>query len=76
MAALIEWDTVGQIFVESLAAGVIIVAAFAFGARLVAVSGGERKAGRAAVPTLALAGFCFLIAALAVAYGVYFTIDK
>jgi hypothetical protein len=76
MAALIEWSTIGQIFVESLAAGVIIVAAFAFGARLVAAGEGQRKAGRSSMPTLALAGSFFLIAAIAVAYGVYFTIDK
>ncbi len=74
MAALVEWNTVGEIFAQSLAAGVVIVAAFAFGARQVA-AGGAREAGRNAMANYAIAGVCFLVAAAAVGYGVYFTID-
>jgi cytosine/uracil/thiamine/allantoin permease len=76
VAALIEWNTVGEIFVESVAAGVVIVAAFAFGARLVAVGTSSRQAGRSAVGSFTVAGLCFLISLAAVAYGIYFTIDK
>jgi cation transporter-like permease len=76
MAALIEWNTVGQIFAESLAAGIVIAATFAFGARQVASATGARDAGRRPTANYAIAGLCFLIAAAAVAYGVYFTIDK
>jgi hypothetical protein len=76
MAALIDWGTTGAIFGESLAAGVIIAAAFAWGARLVAVGTDARHEGRSAAGSFAIAVFCFLIAAAAVGYGVYFTIDK
>ncbi len=79
MAALIEWDTVGAIFAESLAAGIVVVGAFALGARLVAAGGTDGEAGAVSATRVArytLAAVCFAVAAAAVAYGVYFTIDK
>ncbi len=77
MSALIEWGTVGQIFAESFAAGVVIVTAFALGARLVG-GGSGADPGRPGRGVLgwSLAVLCFLVAAAAVAYGVFFTIDK
>lgn len=91
MSALIDWNTTGRIFVESLGAGVLVVTAFALGARLVAGAAPPaddhspaRGAGRGSGPGLgrgsaasyALAGLCFLVAAAAVGFGVYFTVDK
>lgn len=76
MAALIEWDTVGAIAGESLAAGVVIVSAFAIGARLVATVTDDRRADRSDVKAIALAAVCFLVALAAAGYGVYFTVDK
>jgi UDP-N-acetylmuramyl pentapeptide phosphotransferase/UDP-N-acetylglucosamine-1-phosphate transferase len=84
MSDLIDWGTTGQIFVESIAAGVVIVAAFALGARLLAAgrpdgadgatASGSAQGGAAA--RVALAVVCFAVAAAAVGFGVYFTIDK
>jgi hypothetical protein len=76
MAALIEWDTVGAIFGESILAGVVIVGAFAYGARLVAAGGAQHDSGRPAMLNYALAALCFLVVAAGIAYGIYFTIDK
>jgi len=81
MAPLIDWTTTGQIFVESLAAGVVIVGAFAVGARLLALvtarSGtGGAQAGRGRPGAWAGAILCFLLVAAAVGYGIYFTVDK
>jgi hypothetical protein len=76
MSALIDWGTTGEIFIESVAAGVVIAAAFALGARLVAAGGAQREQGRSRVGLLAVALVCFLIAAAAVGYGVYYTIDQ
>jgi hypothetical protein len=80
MAVLVEWNTVGEIFVESAAAGIVIVGAVALGARLVATTTGRSAGGTAhrprKAPALVVATICFLVAAAAVGYGVYFTIDK
>jgi hypothetical protein len=76
MAALIEWNTVGEIFAESIGAGVVIAAAFAYGARLVAQGADGQHEGRSPTLTYLLAGLCFLLAAAAVGYGVYFVVDK
>lgn len=76
MAALVEWHTVGQIFVESVGAGVVIVGAFAYGARQVALVSNERVSGRPPTLRYVLAGLCFAVALAAVAYGIYFTVDK
>ena len=78
MAALIEWNTVGEIFAESVAAGVVIVGAVALGARLVATTVGHDDDTKqtSKLPALIVATICFLIAAASVGYGVYFTIDK
>lgn len=83
MAPLIDWTTTGQIFVESLAAGVLIVGAFAVGARLLAMTArpaadrdGTAPASRGNPGAWAGAVVCFLIVAAAVGYGIYFTVDK
>lgn len=76
MAALIEWGTVGAIFGESLGAGIIVVGAFAIGARVLATTTGDVPVHERRGASFALAILCFLIAAAAVGYGVYFTIDK
>ncbi|WP_375474685.1 hypothetical protein [uncultured Jatrophihabitans sp.] len=81
MSDVIDWATTGQILVESLAAGVLIVAAFALGARLIssAQDGSARPDGAAQtglVGRYALAALCFALAAAAVGLGVYLTIDK
>ncbi len=76
MSALIDWTTIGTIFVESLAAGVLVVAAFALGARLVTTGREHASAGRSVAMAYATAGGCFLVAAAAVGFSVYFTIDK
>lgn len=90
MAALIEWDTVGTIFAQSLAAGIVIATAFACVARLLgrtaeSSAGGSAESsdrtrqsgsGRPVALHYAAAAMCLLIVAAAVGYGVYFTIDK
>jgi len=76
MSALIDWGNVGEIFVESLAAGVVVVGAFALAARLVAAGSNTDNTHRHVAVDYAVAAVCFLIALAAVAYGVYFTIDK
>ena len=77
MATLVHWDTIGTIFVQSLAAGVVIVGAFALGARL--VGSGQTEDGQVSRPSpliYVLAALCFAVAAIAIAYGIYFTVDK
>ncbi len=76
MSALVDWTAVGEILVESLVAGLVIAGVFSVGARLVAVTA-DRRESRAgtAVPTAA-AALCFLVVAVAIGYGIYFTIDK
>lgn len=71
MAALIDWGTVGEVFAESLAAVLVVVAAVAAGARLLAGTGNDRRLVSWFAPAA-----CFAIAFAAVGYGVFFTIDK
>ncbi len=76
MSKLIDWTVTGQILLESLAAGVLIVSAFALGARMVAVGQVQRAAGRRPTAALGAAILCFLVALVAVGVGVWFTVDK
>jgi hypothetical protein len=76
VSKLIDWSVTGQILLESLAAGVLIVSAFALGARMVAVGQVHRAAGRRAAAALGAAALCFLVALVAVGVGVWFTVDK
>ena len=77
MAKLIDWSVTGQILVESVAAGVVIVAAFALGARH--GRGRADAAGRRAPAGRSPSGpprLCFLVALVGVGIGVWFTVDK
>lgn len=76
MSALIDWGTVGEIFAESLAAGIVIVGAFALAARMVAAGSNSDNEHRNVAVNYSIAAVCFLVALAGVAYGVYFTIDK
>jgi len=61
---------------QSLIAGVVITTAFALGARFITVGYGNGSERRPRPGMYGLPAVCFLIVAPAIAYGVYFTIDK
>ena len=75
MSELIDWGATGQILLESVVAGVLIVAAFSSG-RGWSPWGRRTVPPAAARPPLWAPPACFLVAAAAVGFGVWFTVDK
>lgn len=74
---MIDWAALGQVFLISfgVAVGVIVVFSFGVTALTGGSSGADGQVTRRPAPIL-VAGLCFLVCALVVAYGLYLVIKK
>lgn len=76
MNAYINFSAFGQTVLFSLVAVLVITGSFAVGARAYVSAEGARAAVRPAAAQFAVAVVCFGIAAVGVAVGVWFILDK
>jgi hypothetical protein len=72
----VDFTALGQVWLYSLLAVVLITGSFALGARVLAQGEGARATARPAAAQLVLAVSCFTVSAVAVVIGLWFLLDK
>lgn len=76
MDGYVDFEVIGRVLLFSLVIGLVVVGAFALGARSIAHADGARAAHRPATASFATAILCFSVSAVAVILGVWFVLDK